>query len=164
MIGLLAVAALLVVRGTNDSPAASPATTAVATSATASPTSGATETSVAADPSFPAGTEHLHFEFGSVDVQPGQYAYRVLETEDPEADVDGWILRMSANLERADGNVPRVDVIHLHHGVWLNASRPDTTVLSFPSSVLRRGRGEDDHRSSRAATATGTDAGPTAGS
>ena len=85
VVGLLAVAALLVACGANDSPAASSATTAAATSATAPPVSGATETSVPADPSFPVGTQHLHFEFGPVDVQPGQNNIEYIDREDPQA-------------------------------------------------------------------------------
>jgi plastocyanin len=139
VVGFLAVAALLVACGANDSPAASPATTAAATSATAPPTSGASETSVPADSSFPAGTEHLHFEFGPVDVQPGQNSIEYSKGKIPKPDVDGWILQMSANLKRADGTVPPVDVIHLHHGVWLNASRPDTTVPTFPERFFAAG-------------------------
>ncbi len=46
---------------------------------------------------------------------------------------------MSANLKRADGTVPPVDVIHLHHGVWLNASRPDTTIPTFPERFFAAG-------------------------
>ena len=92
VVGLLAVAALLVACGANDSPAASSATTAAATSATAPPVSGATETSAPADPSFPAGTQHLHFEFGPVDVQPGQNSIEYSKGKIPKPDADGWIL------------------------------------------------------------------------
>ena len=28
---------------------------------------------------------------------------------------------MRPNLQYLDGSVPRVDVLHLHHGVWLNS-------------------------------------------
>ena len=36
--------------------------------------------------------------------------------------------------------MPPVDVIHLHHGVWLNASRPDSTFPSSPSASSPRAR------------------------
>jgi plastocyanin len=45
----------------------------------------------------------------------------------PEPAVDGWLVGMSANLRRADGTVPPVDVIHLHHGVWFNVADRDAT-------------------------------------
>src|SRR4051794_35265313 len=35
---------------------------------------------------------------------------------------DGFIVRARPDLTSLDGPVPPVDVIHLHHGVWLNAS------------------------------------------
>ena len=34
---------------------------------------------------------------------------------------------MRPDLTYLDGKVPRVDVLHLHHGVWVNLSRPNTT-------------------------------------
>ena len=34
---------------------------------------------------------------------------------------------MRPDLTYMDGKVPRVDVLHLHHGVWVNLSRPNTT-------------------------------------
>jgi hypothetical protein len=41
--------------------------------------------------------------------------------------VDGYITRMKPNLTYLDGRVPGVDVIHLHHAVWVNTSRPNAT-------------------------------------
>jgi hypothetical protein len=38
----------------------------------------------------------------------------------PKPDVDGYIVSIDPNLVREDGSVPPVDVIHLHHGVWIN--------------------------------------------
>src|SRR5947208_2032803 len=35
---------------------------------------------------------------------------------------DGYMIGFRPNLVRADGSVPPVDQIHLHHGVWLNLS------------------------------------------
>jgi plastocyanin len=80
---------------------------------------------IVSDP-VPAGAQRLHFEVGPITVQPGQNnvstAVRI-----PEPTVDGWIVGMSTNLRRADGTVPPVDVVHLHHAVWANISRPNTT-------------------------------------
>ena len=39
-------------------------------------------------------------------------------------DVPGHIVRFKPDLEYADGTIPRVDVIHLHHGVWLSNFAP----------------------------------------
>jgi len=38
----------------------------------------------------------------------------------PKPKVDGYITAVYPNLVRSTGVVPRVDVIHLHHGVWVN--------------------------------------------
>ena len=163
VVGLLAVAALLVACGANDSPAASSATTAAATSATAPPVSGATETSAPADPSFPAGTQHLHFEFGPVDVQPGQNSIEYSKGKIPKPDVDGWIVRMSAE-PQAGGRHGAAGRRHppAPRGVAQRvATRHDDP--DVPRALLRRRRGEDDDSSSRPATATST-ARPTRGS
>jgi plastocyanin len=69
------------------------------------------------------GVQHLKFAFGPVKIAPGQ---NTIETElnDQRPAVDGWIVGFRPNLERADGSIPRVDVIHLHHGVWTSNERP----------------------------------------
>jgi hypothetical protein len=46
------------------------------------------------------------------------------------------------DLTYLNGTVPRVDVIHLHHGVWLNMSASDATAR-HPGALLRGRRGED---------------------
>ena len=43
------------------------------------------------------------------------------------------------NIRRADGTVPPVDVIHLHHGVWLNMSRRDLTSPGLPERFMAAG-------------------------
>ena len=37
--------------------------------------------------------------------------------------VDGHIVRMRPDLQYLDGRVPPVNVIHLHHGVWIDGKR-----------------------------------------
>ena len=58
--------------------------------------------------------------------------------------VDGWIVGIRPNLEYANGKTPGVDVIHLHHAVWLNLSAPDTTDPGLPRALLRGRRREDE--------------------
>ena len=72
------------------------------------------------------GVEHLHYRAGPFAIQPGQnqISFYPLGQKPP---VDGYIVGMKANLKLPDGRVPRVDIIHLHHGVWLNLSRRDRT-------------------------------------
>ena len=69
------------------------------------------------------GVQHLHYEFGPVKIKPGQNTIEFApNTQRPQ--VDGWIVGFHPNLKRPDGSVPRVDVIHLHHGVWIVNGRP----------------------------------------
>ncbi len=87
------------------------------------------------------GVQRLEYRFGPITVTPGQnYIYVVPNEEKPHQ--DGWITRIEPNLRRADGSIPNVDVIHLHHGVWLNtaaqheskffASGEEKTIVDFP--------------------------------
>jgi plastocyanin len=70
-----------------------------------------------------AGVQHLHFETGPIKVKPGQNSIEnvVLPAAQKPA-VDGFIVRARPDLIDMKGKVPPVDVIHLHHGVWLNLS------------------------------------------
>jgi hypothetical protein len=68
------------------------------------------------------GKERIKYRIGPFNITPGQNSigFRPI-TERPQ--VDGYITRIRPDLTYLDGTVPRVDVIHLHHGVWLNLSR-----------------------------------------
>jgi plastocyanin len=69
------------------------------------------------------GVQHLHFQTGAILVKPGQNSINnVLVSPAQKPKVDGYIVRARPDLTYLDGTVPPVDVIHLHHGVWLNAS------------------------------------------
>jgi plastocyanin len=69
-----------------------------------------------------AGVQHLHFKYGPIQIQPGQNNISFSEGQVPKPDVDGYIVGIHPNLRTANGKVPPVDVIHLHHAVWLNMS------------------------------------------
>lgn len=84
------------------------------------------------------GTQKLRYEFGPVTVRPGQntidFAANTLKPEVP-----GYITRFKPNLIYADTRtVPRVDVVHLHHGVWVVKGKPtfaageEKTIASLP--------------------------------
>ncbi len=53
--------------------------------------------------------------------------------------VDSYIVGIARNLRLADGTIPGVDVIHLHHGVWLNASARDATAPGVPERFFAAG-------------------------
>jgi hypothetical protein len=72
------------------------------------------------------GVEHLHFHAGPYAITPGANLILTDINHLPKPTEDGYMVRMAPNLHYAlangkcCGSVPRVDVIHLHHGVWLS--------------------------------------------
>jgi hypothetical protein len=72
------------------------------------------------------GIEHLHFQAGPYLITPGANLILLDSNKVPKPTQDGYMVRMAPNLRYAHANgsccgaVPRVDVIHLHHGVWLS--------------------------------------------
>src|SRR5215203_6040189 len=77
------------------------------------------------------GVQHLKFSYGPIEIAPGQN---------------------TIELVRKDGSVPRVDVIHLHHGVWINQLGPlfaageEKTAMIAPPGYGWRYRTTDDWR------------------
>ena len=73
-----------------------------------------------------SGVEHLHFRAGPYKITPGANLILLDSNHVPKPNVDGYMVRMAPNLHYAlpngkcCGAIPRVDVIHLHHGVWLS--------------------------------------------
>src|SRR4051812_46350549 len=110
-----------------------------ASAASAKPLPGASISAKAYVPSatYP-GLQHLHYEYGPVDIVPGQNTIdfginRLKPT------VPGYITRFSPNLVYVNNHkVPRVDVIHLHRGVWVMDGYPtfaageEKTVFNAP--------------------------------
>ncbi len=96
-----------------------------------------TEKQIAAD--YPPGAKKLHFEFGPIDIAPGQNQISYSGRNVPKPPEDGYILRIEPNIKRVDGTVPPVDVIHLHHGVWVNLSAKDPTSPHLPERFFASG-------------------------
>ena len=88
------------------------------------------------------GAKRLTYRVGPFNIKPGQNEIG-FEPIVERPQVNGWITRMRPDLVYADGTVPSVDVIHLHHGVWLNLGRQDAT-SALPGALPRGRRGEDD--------------------
>jgi len=84
------------------------------------------------------GFEHLHFEYGPLDIGPGQNIIQTSGFEIPQPAVDGWVVGIKPNLRGTNGTVPPVDMIHLHHGVWFDATRLDSTAW-LPERFLAAG-------------------------
>src|SRR6476659_4410472 len=83
---------------------------------------------VAPSAAYP-GLQHLSYLYGPVRITPGQNTIEA-RPNDQRPQVPGYITRFKPDLVYAKVNaqgghdVPRVDVIHLHHGVWLNNFYP----------------------------------------
>jgi plastocyanin len=76
--------------------------------------------------SLASGAKRLTYRLGPFDIKPGQNPIEYAPvTERPQ--VDGYITRFKPNLTYVNGRIPPVDVIHLHHAVWANISRPNVT-------------------------------------
>jgi hypothetical protein len=114
----------------------------LASPAAAAGTAALPGANISADQLVPAasypGMQHLHFEFGPIRIDPGQNAIQ-FGLDDLKPKVPGYITRFAPNLVYAGSHkVPRVDVIHLHHGVWLINGYPtfaageEKTVGNFP--------------------------------
>jgi plastocyanin len=94
------------------------------------------------------GMQRLKFKMGPFRIQPGQneIAFRSV---DQKPQVPGYITRFEPNIERPDGSVPGVDVIHLHHAVWLARNYPmfaageEKTIYQFPRGFGYRHAPED---------------------
>jgi hypothetical protein len=105
------------------------------------------------------GVQHLHFRAGPYKITPGANLILLDTNRVPKPNEDGYMVRMAPNLRYAlpngkcCGAIPRVDVVHLHHGVWLSngkagagegngyvggfypfmASGEEKTIYKFPS-------------------------------
>ena len=71
--------------------------------------------------------QKLHFAYGPIHVGAGQNIIQFSGGRVPKPSVDGWIVGITPNLILPDNTVPPVDVLHLHHAVWINQSRVDAT-------------------------------------
>jgi endonuclease/exonuclease/phosphatase family metal-dependent hydrolase len=95
-----------------------------------------------------ARAETLSYRFGPIHVAPGQNTIE-FAGNDLKPPVDGWITGFKPNLTYENGAVPRVDVVHLHHGVWLSNFAPlfaageEKTIISSPPGYGWRYRTSD---------------------
>ena len=84
------------------------------------------------------GIQHLHYKFGPIHIFPGQNTIN-LAPNSQRPTVPGYITHFAPNLHYLNGAIPRVDIIHLHHGVWLVNGAPtfaageEKTQVDLPS-------------------------------
>ena len=79
------------------------------------------------------GVKHLTYCYGPITIRPGQNVIRLRPAIDASGQklwpqVPGYITRFDPEFIYADGTVPRVDVLHLHHAVWLVNNGPQFAV------------------------------------
>jgi hypothetical protein len=88
--------------------------------------------------SLAGGAKRIKYKIGPFDVVPGQNEIGFAPiAEKPK--VDGWFTHIRPDLTYLNGRVPGVDVIHLHHGVWLNLARRDPTRPFLPERFFAAG-------------------------
>jgi hypothetical protein len=91
---------------------------------------------------YPGACQRLRFSYGPIVVKPGQNDVLINPVTIEKPTRDGYITRFRPNLVRADGVVPPVEQVHLHHGTWLSypeygsgpffAAGEEKTVAPFP--------------------------------
>jgi hypothetical protein len=83
------------------------------------------------------GMQRIRYCYGPIDIRPGANDIK-LRANQLRPKVPGYITRFKPNLMRMDGSIPRVDVLHLHHAVWLINFRPvfaageEKTIIQAP--------------------------------
>ncbi|MFM7270950.1 MAG: hypothetical protein ACKO2C_04870 [Actinomycetes bacterium] len=92
----------------------------------------------------PLVAQTIHYEAGPFHLNPGQNTINNAYLPNDGSGtlrptVPGWIVGIRPNLILTDGTIPPVDLIHLHHAVWLNMSRPDWTAPDIPERFFATG-------------------------
>ena len=80
-----------------------------------------------------AGMKQITYCYGPMTIQPGQNIINFRPAIDGNGQnlwpqVPGYITRFDPEFIYADGTVPRVDVLHLHHAVWAVNGAPQFAV------------------------------------
>ena len=91
---------------------------------------------------YPGNCRRLRFSYGPIAVKPGQNDVLVEPVKIEKPLEEGYITRFDPDLVRADGTVPPIEQVHLHHGTWLSvpdygsgpffAAGEEKTVAPFP--------------------------------
>ncbi|MEA2136920.1 MAG: hypothetical protein QOG56_70, partial [Solirubrobacteraceae bacterium] len=84
-----------------------------------------------------SGVQHRRYRYGPITIRPGQNPI-VFEPNMQKPSVPGYITRFRPDLVYTNGKKPAVDVLHLHHGVWIMRQAPtfavgeEKTITQFP--------------------------------
>jgi hypothetical protein len=71
---------------------------------------------------YPGLCERLRFAYGPIVIEPGKNNVLVEPITIQSPRRDGYMTRFEPNLVLADGSVPPVERVHLHHGTWLSSN------------------------------------------
>ena len=83
-----------------------------------------------------AEVQHLHYKFGPIHVFPGQNTNLYASVPaNLKPSVPGYITSFKPNLTYEDGTIPSVEVVHLHHGVWVVNNEPRYAVGEEKTTV-----------------------------
>lgn len=88
----------------------------------------------------PASCRRLLFRYGPLHVVPGDNLILIGPVTVERPREAGYVVRFKPSLVRLDGTVPPIDVVHLHHSVWIStafsdpmfASGEEKTIFSMP--------------------------------
>src|SRR5436190_14965214 len=80
-------------------------------------------------------TVRYSYRYGPLVAAPGQNLILVGPVTIEHPPGDGYVTRINANLIGEDGKVPPVEQVHMHHAVFLDMARMDTT---SPSPLPQR--------------------------
>lgn len=100
---------------------------------------------IAADPAYYAACKRLKFTMGPLIARPGMNDSLIHVTTFEHPMYNGYTIRWKPGLQSADGTVPLVEQLHLHHGTWIGgvngpaaatgpffATGEEQTILQFP--------------------------------
>lgn len=83
--------------------------------------------------------QRFHYRYGPITVTPGQNLILIGPATIEKPPYEGYAVRVKPDLVRGDGSVPNVDVIHLHHAVFVNLSADDLTSPGLPERFFASG-------------------------
>jgi hypothetical protein len=91
---------------------------------------------------YPGACQRLRFVYGPITVKPGQNDVLLQPVTVEKPGYDGYLTRFDPDLVTADGTVPPIEQVHLHHAVWTTtreyglgpfmASGEEKTIFSVP--------------------------------
>ena len=103
---------------------------------------------------YAGACERLRFVFGPIVIRPGQNDVLLQPVTIEKPAYDGYMVRFDPDMVEADGTVPPIEELHLHHAVWTSqsgqygngpfaASGEEKTIFSFPRGYGMPVRGAD---------------------